>query len=159
MLVASLFYAAYAVALRQRPPVSALAFFTAMSAIATITSTPLLAGEILLGQVQWPTMKGWLVMSYIIVFPSLLAQVFFIRAVAMIGPGRASLFYNLVPVLGAIMAVTLLGEPFAPYHAAGLALALGGVDVQCGAPTPATTQQGCRHYKSKSEFNIFHPVI
>ena len=127
MLVASFFYAAYAVALRGRPPVSALVFFTALSAVAAVTSTPLLAAEMWLGHAQWPTMKGWIVMSYIIVFPSLLAQVFFIRAVAMIGPGRASLFYNLVPVLGAIMAVTLLGEPFAPYHATGLALALGGV--------------------------------
>jgi drug/metabolite transporter (DMT)-like permease len=127
MLVASLFYAAYTVALRKRPPVSALAFFTAVAAVATITSVPLLAGEMMLGRVQWPTPKGWLVLSYIIVFPSLLAQVFFIRGVAIIGPGRASLFYNLVPVLGATMAVTLLGEPFAPYHAVGLALALGGV--------------------------------
>jgi drug/metabolite transporter (DMT)-like permease len=127
MLVASFFYAAYAVALRGRPPVSALVFFTALSAVAAVTSTPLLAVEMWLGHAQWPTMTGWIVMSYIIVFPSLLAQVFFIRAVAMIGPGRASLFYNLVPVLGAIMAVTLLGEPFAPYHATGLALALGGV--------------------------------
>ncbi|MDB5642381.1 MAG: EamA family transporter [Hyphomicrobiales bacterium] len=127
MLVASVSYAAYTVALRKRPNVSALAFFTALATVAALTSLPLLAGEMILGQVQWPTPKGWLSMAYIIIFPSLLAQLFFIRGVAMIGPGRASLFYNLVPVLGAIMAVTLLGEPFAPYHAAGLALALGGV--------------------------------
>ncbi|MDB5546010.1 MAG: EamA family transporter [Hyphomicrobiales bacterium] len=127
MLVASLAYAAYTVALRKRPAVSALVFFTALSVVAALTSLPLVIGEMILGQTQWPTPKGWLAMSYIIVFPSLLAQIFFIRGVAMIGPGRASLFYNLVPVLGAIMAVTLLGEPFAPYQAAGLALALGGV--------------------------------
>ena len=127
MIVASLSYAAYTVALRRRPGISALVFFTALSAVAALTSLPMLAGEMIMGQVQWPTPKGWLSMAYIILFPSLLAQIFFIRGVAMIGPGRASLFYNLVPVLGAIMAVTLLGEPFAPYHAAGLALALGGV--------------------------------
>lgn len=34
---------------------------------------------------------------------------------------------NLVPVFGALMAVLLLGEPFATYHAAGLALVLGGI--------------------------------
>lgn len=127
MLVASVLYAGYTIALRQRPPVSAMAFFTAISVIAMITSLPLLGGEILLGRAQWPTPKGWLVLSYIVIFPSLLAQVFFIRGVAMIGPGRASLFYNLVPVFGAVMSVTLLGEPFELYHAAALALALGGV--------------------------------
>lgn len=127
MLVASISYAGYTVALRRRPQVSALVFFTALSTVAALTALPLAIGEAFLGQAQWPTPSGWLSMSYIIIFPSLLAQIFFIRGVAMIGPGRASLFYNLVPVLGAIMAVTLLGEPFAPYHAAGLALALGGV--------------------------------
>ena len=59
--------------------------------------------------------------------PSLIAQVFFMRGVELIGPGRAGIFMNLVPVFGALMAVLLLGEPFATYHAAGLALVLGGI--------------------------------
>lgn len=127
MLLASSLYAAYTVALRKRPPVSAMAFFTALAIVATVTSAPLLAIEIARDAVQWPTPKGWVVLMYIVIFPSLLAQVFFIRGVELIGPGRASLFYNLVPVGGAIMAVTLLGEPFALYHAVGLVLALGGI--------------------------------
>lgn len=127
MLLASSFYAAYTVALRQRPAVSSIAFFTALSIVAALTSLPLLIMEIVRGTVQWPTPKGWAVLSYVVIFPSLLAQVFFIRGVELIGPGRASLFYNLVPVVGAIMAVTLLGEPFALYHAAGLMFAIGGI--------------------------------
>lgn len=128
MVLASFFYAAYAVALRKRPDVSALVFFTALTLVATVTSLPLLIAEALMGGVHWPsTMKGLLTLSYIIVFPSLLAQVFFIRGVGMIGPQRASLFYNLVPALGAIMAATILGEPFEAYHAIGLSLALAGV--------------------------------
>jgi drug/metabolite transporter (DMT)-like permease len=47
--------------------------------------------------------------------------------VELIGPARAGLFVNLVPVFGALLAVLLLGEPFAPYHALGLALVLGGI--------------------------------
>ena len=47
--------------------------------------------------------------------------------VVLAGPGRAGLFVNLVPVFGSILAVLLLGEPFAFYHAAGLALVLGGI--------------------------------
>ncbi|MDB5649229.1 MAG: EamA family transporter [Hyphomicrobiales bacterium] len=127
MLLASSLYAAYTVALRQRPPVSSLSFFTALSIVATLTSLPLFGWEVASGALQWPTTKGWVVLAYVVIFPSLLAQVFFIRGVEMIGPGRASLFYNLVPVIGAIMAVTLLGEPFALYHAAGLMLAIGGI--------------------------------
>jgi drug/metabolite transporter (DMT)-like permease len=49
------------------------------------------------------------------------------RGVELIGPARAGLFVNLVPVFGALLAVVLVGEPFAVYHAAGLALVLGGI--------------------------------
>ena len=38
-------------------------------------------------------------------FPSFLAQVCFIEGVGLIGPGRAGIFVNLVPVFAAIMAV------------------------------------------------------
>jgi len=127
MIGAAVLYAGYTVALRNRPAISAFAFFTALSVFATIASLPLLAWEISDHAAQWPTLRGWIVIAYIVIFPSLLAQIFFIRGVAVIGPGRAGLFYNLVPVLGAIMATTMLGEPFAGYHAAGLALSLGGV--------------------------------
>jgi drug/metabolite transporter (DMT)-like permease len=34
---------------------------------------------------------------------------------------------NLVPIFGALLAVLILGEPFAAYHAVGLALVLGGI--------------------------------
>jgi drug/metabolite transporter (DMT)-like permease len=64
---------------------------------------------------------------YVALLPSLLSQIFFIRGVELIGPARAGLFVNLVPVFGALLAVVLLGEPFALYHAIGLALVLGGI--------------------------------
>ena len=79
------------------------------------------------GTAQWPTPKGWIVLLYVALLPSLLSQIFFIRGVELIGPARAGLFVNLVPVFGALLAVVLLGEPFAFYHALGLALVLGGI--------------------------------
>jgi len=44
-----------------------------------------------------------------------------------LGPARASLFMNLLPVFVAVAAWSLLGEQLHPYHAAGGALALAGV--------------------------------
>ncbi|MBZ6077275.1 DMT family transporter [Microvirga puerhi] len=127
MLIACVFYAGYTLGLRHRPPVSGLVFFTALAIVAFLSSLPLLALEIAHGTVQWPTMKGGLVLIYVAFLPSLLAQVFFIRGVELIGPARAGLFVNLVPVFGALLAVLLLGEPFAFYHALGLVLVLGGI--------------------------------
>jgi drug/metabolite transporter (DMT)-like permease len=51
------------------------------------------------------------------------------RGVDLIGPGRAGVFVNLVPVFGAIMAVALLGEPFAAYHVVALILVVGGIAI------------------------------
>jgi drug/metabolite transporter (DMT)-like permease len=127
MLIACLLYAGYTLALRNRPPVSGLVFFIAMALAAFATSLPLIAFEATSGTLQWPTGKGWLVLLYVGLFPSLLSQIFFMRGVELIGPGRAGLFVNLVPVFGALLAVVLLGEPFAWYHAAGLVLVLSGI--------------------------------
>lgn len=127
MLVACLFYSAYTLGLRNRPQVPGLAFFATMAAVAFVTALPLLAYEIAAGHVQWPTLKGGAILLYVGLFPSLLSQIFFIRGVELIGPGRAGLFVNLVPVFGAFLAVVLLGEPFHLYHAAALVLVLGGI--------------------------------
>ena len=91
------------------------------------SSLPLLGMELVQGTAQFPTPKGWLILLYVALMPSLLSQIFFIRGVELIGPARAGLFVNLVPVFGALLAVMLLGEPFALYHAIGLALVLGGI--------------------------------
>jgi drug/metabolite transporter (DMT)-like permease len=127
MLIACLFYGGYTLALRNRPKVSGLVFFSAMAGVAFLTSLPLLAYEIVSGTVQWPTGATWLILLYVSLLPSLISQIFFMRGVELIGPGRAGLFVNLVPVFGAMLAVLILGEPFHLYHAAALVLVLGGI--------------------------------
>jgi drug/metabolite transporter (DMT)-like permease len=127
MLVACAAYAAYTVALRRRPAVSGFVFFSAMAGVAFLLTLPLLAWEVAAGAVTWPDARGLLILAYVALFPSLLSQVFFMRGVELIGPGRAGLFVNLVPVFGALLAVGLLGEPFRLYHTLGLALVLGGI--------------------------------
>lgn len=126
-LVACVFYAAYTLGLRHRPALPGLIFFAALAVVAFATSLPLLWIEIAQGDAQLPTLKGWLILLYVGLLPSLLSQVFFMRGVELIGPARAGLFVNLVPVFGALLAVVLLGEPFALYHALGLVLVLGGI--------------------------------
>jgi drug/metabolite transporter (DMT)-like permease len=127
MIVATVLYAVYILLLRQRPAVSSIGLFAAMAVVAFVTSAPLLAIEIAEGAFFWPSAKGVAVLAYVALFPSLIAQIFLIRGVQLIGPSRAGVFVNLVPVFGALLAVVLLGEPFALYHAASLCLVLGGL--------------------------------
>ena len=129
MLLACVFYAGYTVGLRQRPAVSGLGFFTAMAAVAFVTSIPLLGVEIAEGAFVAPTLKGWLALAYAALLPSLIAQIFYMRGVELIGPGRAGVYVNLVPAFGALLAVALLGERFAPYHAVALVLVIVGIGV------------------------------
>ena len=127
MLVACALYAFYTVALRDRPNIPGTAFFTLLALIAAITSVPLLAIEALTTGLAMPTLQGWLVTLYVAIFPSCLAQLFYVRGVDLIGPGRAGVFVNLVPVFAAFLAVTLINEPFAMFHAVALVLVIGGI--------------------------------
>ncbi|MEL6766508.1 MAG: DMT family transporter [Pseudomonadota bacterium] len=127
MLVACVLYSGYTVALRSRPAIPGRAFFTLMCPIAAITAVPFAVGEALIAGASLPTAEGWLVTLYVTIFPSCLAQLFFLRGVDLIGPGRAGVYINLVPIFAALLAVMVLGETFATYHAAALAMVLGGI--------------------------------
>lgn len=127
MIIACAFYAGYTVALRNRPAIPGLIFFTTLAIVACISSLGLLAFEVASAKVIWPDMTGWLVTLYVTLFPSIISQLFFMRGVDLIGPGRAGLFVNLVPIWAAILAVLILNEPFALYHGLALVLVLGGI--------------------------------
>jgi drug/metabolite transporter (DMT)-like permease len=127
MLIACFFYAAYSVGLSRRPNVSALGFFAIIAAVAWIASLPLVAIET--WQQGWsaPTATGWILALLVTLLPSLIAQIFFIQGVTLIGASRAGVFVNLVPVFASIMAVIFLQEVFHMYHALALMLVLGGI--------------------------------
>ena len=118
MLVASVLYAGYTVGLRARPAVSGLGFLAAMAIAAMLTSIPLFVIEVAHGDFIWPTAKGYMLLIYAALGPAFIAQLFYLRGVQLIGP-----------VFGAIMAVALLGEPFAGFQVLALALVVGGIVV------------------------------
>jgi drug/metabolite transporter (DMT)-like permease len=124
---ASVLYAVYALLLRKRPPGSAWAIFGLVSAASFLTSLPLLAWEANAGATFAPSLNGLLALVYIAVFTSLLEQMFFMLSVELVGPGRAAIFHNLTPVLGALLSVLLLGETLALYHFTALGMVLGGI--------------------------------
>ena len=74
---------------------------------------------------------------YVALFASLGAYVLWNEGVARIGPSRAGVFIHLMPAFGSVLAVTLLGEAFRPFHLAGIALILAGVWLASAArPVP-----------------------
>ena len=127
LILACIFYAFYTVMLRDRPQLSGAAFFTLLAVISAVTSVPLVAFEALAGELLWPTFNGWLILIWIAIFPSCLAQLFYLAGVDQIGPGRAGVYVNLVPVFSAMLAVAVLSEPFSFHHALALVMVIGGI--------------------------------
>ncbi len=127
LLAACALYAGYTIALRDRPHLPPMVFFAGMAIAAFAVSLPFFVGEIMMARSYWPTPKGFALVLFVGIGPSLISQLFFMRAVELIGPGRAGIFTNLTPLFGAFFAITLLGEPFHLYHAAAMALGLGGI--------------------------------
>ena len=68
-----------------------------------------------------------MILSVIIIFPSFLAQIFFMKGVEKIGPARSGLYTNLVPVFSSFLAVLFLGEVFQLYHLMSLGLIFLGI--------------------------------
>ncbi len=78
--------------------------------------------------------QGYLGLLYIGVFPSALALLFWYRAVDEVGPSKASVFFNLVPVFTSVLAILFLGEPFTLIHLFGATFVLIGVYLSTKTP-------------------------
>ena len=128
MLAAAIFYGSYSVGLRAKPQMHWQSFLTALIAAALIFAIVGAVGEFLAGNAALPqTTQGYLVVLYAGIFPSLVAQGFFIKGVEAFGANIAGLYINLVPVFGALLAVLLLGETLYLFHAVAFVLVAGGI--------------------------------
>lgn len=127
LLTASILYAGYTLALRKRPPMPALVFFFFLALASAITSIPGVIYEWADGALILPTTIGSIIVLYVGVFPSLLCQVFYIRALEIAGPARVSAYYNLIPIFGTFLSIVLLGEKFYSTDAMALALVVAGI--------------------------------
>lgn len=129
MLAGCASYAFYAILLKHRPEIPGAVLFTLMSGIALVTSVPPVLIEFAFADDTYagPSLFGVLLTLFVAVFPGILAQQFFLRGVDLIGPQRAGIFTNLVPVFASGLAVLILGQVFAVYHAVALVLVLGGI--------------------------------
>ena len=129
MLFACIAYAAYTVSLRWNPAVHWQSFIAATACGALVSSLPLLWWEVGSGEAIVPDATGWLIVLYAAIFPSLMSQVLWVRGVEMIGPNRAGLFINAIPVFGTLLSVVVIGETFQLFHLVALALVLGGIAI------------------------------
>lgn len=132
VLVACLAYTVHSIALRFRPQIAwpsflAVTFFFA--AIAGLGAQAVFGGGVadLPQVVATTTPVGWGIIAYAAFFPSILSQFFYARGVELVGPNRASLFINLIPVFGTLLSIVILFEPIQPYHLVTAVLVVTGI--------------------------------
>jgi drug/metabolite transporter (DMT)-like permease len=127
MLVACLCYGGYTAGLGRRIAMPAVLMLSFFAVPATLVLGVLVAVEYWQGALVLPSVKGLAYVGYSAIFPSMLAQIFFMRGVEIAGANRAGLYVNLVPVFSAFMAVLFLAETLYIYHGISLAMVLGGI--------------------------------
>ncbi len=127
MLFATGVWALYTALLRTRPPISTLSFVGLTYAIAGVVNLPLAGWEYANGQVMEITPQTIAAVLYAGVLASLVAYLCYARSVEIIGANRTGVFIHLIPLFTSVLAMVLLGEQPALYHAAGFALILAGV--------------------------------
>jgi drug/metabolite transporter (DMT)-like permease len=132
VLLACLAYAVYSLTLRYRPVTNWLSFLVVTFAGAIIASflfQAVIGGgpATLLASFQAITWQGWLIALYTVFFPSVISQMLYVRGVELIGPNRASLFVNLIPLFGTVGSVIILGEVLEASHLIAAALIIVGI--------------------------------
>ena len=146
MLLAVVLWAAYSLCLHRRPRELAPDVVFAASIVPALV---LLLGVVALAPQSAPLvmtarLAGSLV--YIVVFASLAGFLLWSYGVAAIGPERAGLFVNLMPLFGALQAIALLDESLQPSHIGGAVCVLAGIVLvgaeRRAAPTPAMSRGG-----------------
>ena len=127
MLMGCFCYAGYTLGLTNRINMPPTVMFVFFSFFASFTLCIGIFVEFINGQLVWPGIRGGAVILYCIIFPSILAQTFFMRGVELIGANRAGLYVNLVPVFTALMAIIFLSEQIFIFHIFSLVLVLSGI--------------------------------
>lgn len=124
MLVATLAYAIYSTLLKKwqlRLPPLVLLYLQVLVAVVVLFPLFLASDKVGLG----PSNIGLVV--YACLLASMIAPLAWMHSVKQLGPSRTTLFFNLLPLITALIAAVVLKEQLALYHLVGGVLTLGGV--------------------------------
>ncbi|QSI28874.1 EamA family transporter [Variovorax sp. RKNM96] len=125
MLLAMLAYAVYVILLKRwgmkDVPALQLLYLQIVMAVVALLPLYLLTPRMGLSAANLP------LIGFAGLGASMVAPLVWMHTVAHIGPSRASMFFNLIPLFTAVIAAVVIGESLAAYHAVGGVLTVAGV--------------------------------
>jgi drug/metabolite transporter (DMT)-like permease len=69
----------------------------------------------------------FIILSYVVIFPAIAAYYCWQKGVEIIGPNRATMFIQLMPLFSAVMAIIIFNEKFELYHFVGAIFIVIGI--------------------------------
>lgn len=127
ILGSAVLWALYTVCLRIRPPaLTQMEFLFLITFLGLLPLTPIFLLESAGAGVSLTPQMG-LVVIYLAVFLSIVTYSLWSMGVHAIGSTLAGVYMNLVPVLGIVMAVVVLGERPQMHHVVGFVLIVAGI--------------------------------
>ena len=138
ILLAMPIWGIYSVLLKRRPPeLAGAAFLFVISVAGVAMLAPFYALALLREPPGLPSATLVAGVLYVALAASVAGFMFWNRGVAIVGANTAGFTLHLLPAFATVLAILLLGETFALFHAAGIATIIAGVVL-------ATTRRGNR---------------
>ncbi len=128
VFIAAICWALYSANLKKYPnELHPLAYQMGIVLVGLVILLPLYLVEIHSGRSMILSAGTIVAIVYVALFASVLAFIFWNRAVTMLGANIAGPFIHLMPVFSTILAVVFLGEKLTPNHIQAILLIFGGI--------------------------------
>lgn len=128
VVIAASFWALYSANLKKYPEgLHPFAYLTGIVIVGVLGILPLYLYELASGQYFQVSLQSVSAIVYVALFASVLAFIFWNRAVRTVGANKAGPFIHLMPVFSTILAIIFLGEEMRFYHVLGIAIIFTGI--------------------------------
>jgi len=142
LIAAMVLWSIYTLVLRRRPAgLSSVGFLTAMLMLSLPVLAPFYVWEYAERGGFALTVGTVSALSFYATLPSIVAYLFWNHAVAEVGPNRAGLFVHLMPVYGALLSLSFLGERLYGYHGFGAMMIFAGIWLTTRPRPPASPRK------------------
>ena len=128
MLLCIFSWSLYSTLLKKKKlPFSQFSLIQLMATVGLIFLIPQYYYEHSAGLELNPNKAFYIILSYVVLFPAIVAYYCWQKAIQLIGPNRSSMFIQLMPLFSALMAIVIFNEKLQTYHFIGAGFIIIGI--------------------------------
>lgn len=128
VFVAMICWAIYTLSLKSMPKeINRLGLMSIQMLVGLVFLAPFFANELVHGAPAHWTMHAILSLVYVGIVPSVIAYLLYTQCIERLGPTKAGMSINLIPVFGVVLSTLFLGETVHAYQAIGMVCIFIGI--------------------------------